>query len=892
MQKDNAREYEDASTAHATDVVPLSAAHAMDVAALAEKLGADVTNGLTSEDAERRLTENGHNVIMAEEGRSVFAIVIAQIKNPIVYVLLVAAVVSLVLGESLDAIAIAIVLAINTGIGFYLEFQAERSMQELKDLSATKAVVWRAGERKEIDATEVVLGDVVLLEEGYLVPADGRIVELAGLQVNESSLTGESIPVDKSDQQIDANTQLADRTCMVYGATHVTRGRGRILITATGMHTEVGRIAELVGSSDQSTTPLEKKLQSLSIKMIAITVVIAGIVLVSGLASGRQLMEIVTIMLALSVAAIPEGLPIVATIALASGALRMARRNVIVKQLSSVETIGSADVICTDKTGTLTENRVGVESVVTANATHLLTEDALLADADAAQILTAGFLCNNAVMETANASGDPIEVALRNAAVTAKLDTSELLQRAPRIAEEPFSSETKVMATLHQREQGFVVYAKGATEELLKYCTSSSNGAGGQEKGPSGFDAQRWLDAEHQLAANGFRVLGFATADFAQKPQKMLADLMFIGLVGMVDPLRADVKPAIQECIEAGIRVIMITGDHPATALKIGKELGIETADRVVTGSSIDGGAWDDERLTANVFARVNPEHKLALVTALQEQDSVVVMTGDGINDTPALRKADVGVAMGQRGVAVAKEVADVVIKDDAFTSIVAAVREGRIIFDNIRAFVIYLLSGNLSELLVIGATAVMNVPFQLVPLQILFINLLSDVLPALALAFTEGRSDIMRSKPHGLQDPLVASRHWRAIVVYGIVIASCSMGAVVWAGTMTHDGNSVLQQNNVFFFTLVLSQMIHVFNMGGRNRLSRSVLRNRYVWAALGMNVVLIALAHAFVFTREVLSIQTIGFREWLVVIAFSLLSFIVNYLAKRVLARIKTAP
>ena len=371
MQKDNAREYEDASTAHATDVVPLSAAHAMDVAALAEKLGADVTNGLTSEDAERRLTENGHNVIMAEEGRSVFAIVIAQIKNPIVYVLLVAAVVSLVLGESLDAIAIAIVLAINTGIGFYLEFQAERSMQELKDLSATKAVVWRAGERKEIDATEVVLGDVVLLEEGYLVPADGRIVELAGLQVNESSLTGESIPVDKSDQQIDANTQLADRTCMVYGATHVTRGRGRILITATGMHTEVGRIAELVGSSDQSTTPLEKKLQSLSIKMIAITVVIAGIVLVSGLASGRQLMEIVTIMLALSVAAIPEGLPIVATIALASGALRMARRNVIVKQLSSVETIGSADVICTDKTGTLTENRVGVESVVTLSLIHI-----------------------------------------------------------------------------------------------------------------------------------------------------------------------------------------------------------------------------------------------------------------------------------------------------------------------------------------------------------------------------------------------------------------------------------------------------------------------------------------------------------------------------------------
>lgn len=850
--------------------------YATPAATVVERLHTDAIHGLDEREAERRYESDGPNALETTARRTLAAVILAQLRSPVVIVLCTANAISIGLGEYFDAAAIAVVVVINTVLGTILERQAERSMLALATLSIGTATVLRDGRRRVIDAVRLVAGDIVELEAGDVVQADGRLMEAIQLLVDESALTGESLPVSKDVATVEQGSALADRTNMLYRSTHVRDGKGRMVVTATGSRTEVGRIATLVASARQNTTPLEKRLQALTIRMVVLTMAVATVVFVSGLIAGRSAAHLVTIILALAVAAIPEGLPIVATIALARGMLAMARRNVVVKYLSAVETIGSVDVICTDKTGTLTENAVVVDDIVTRLRHTRMTDD-VGSYADVKAVLETGALCNNATLDEERSIGDPLEIALLAAARRGRVDTAALRTARRRLAEIPFTSTSKMMATIHDDAGLRRIHVKGAVEVLLEHCVHDDG---------TPLDADEtswWLGQTERLAEDGRRVLGYASGRVTDDIETIPRDLRMLGITGMIDPLRGDIGDAIDRCRQAGIRVVMITGDHPATARTIARHLKLEAAGTVITSSMLHDGVTAAMAATTSVYARVTPEHKLQLVTALQQGGHVVVMTGDGVNDAPALKKADVGVAMGNRGTAVAKDVADVVVLDDSFASIVAAISYGRTIFDNIRSFLIYLLSGNLSELVVIGMTTVLDAPYQLLAMQILFINLLSDVLPALSLAATEGSHDVMERKPRPTSEALVGRRHWAAIVAYGVVMGAASMGAVEAAHMIGSPTPHEEQANNVFFFTLALAQMLHVFVMGSGPRISRAILRNRYVWYALGLNILIMAVLHIPTVTREALGIVDLDPRHWAVVVVMSVGALAVNLVIKR---------
>lgn len=843
-------------------------------------LGTHPHTGLSSEASVERLGRYGSNSIAQKEENKWVYILLNQLKSPIIYLLLFAAGVSFWFSEWVDAVAILIVLVINTLIGFYMELQAERSMQALKQLSVVPAKVIRDQRLIEINSDQIVPGDMGFVEAGDLVPADGRIISLSQLQVDESPLTGESIPVEKQTHPLAADTTLAERNNMLYKGTYISKGNGYFAVTGTGADTELGKVASLVRSADQTATPLEKKLEGLSKKLIWITLVLVVLIFSAGLLYGHGITEMLTTSIALAVAAIPEGLPIVATVALAQGMIKMARKNVIVKQLSAVETLGGTSVICTDKTGTLTKNKIEVSTIVT--------------NSDEARELIKGVcvLCNTADIYLKKELGDPLEIGLLKYAVKEGVDINDYRRRYSKISEEPFSSETKIMCTLHQAGSGLTVYAKGAAEELLDRCT--------RVKGTSGephLDDQlrsHWLREAERLASSGLRVIAAAYKTSGFPEEKLSQDLVFLGLIGMIDPPREEVFPAIQECRAAGIHVIMITGDHPATARNIAHQLRI--ADNYDAPVIIGKEMKDFEELpagekmkwmNANIFARVSPKQKLDLVSVLQENQEVVAMTGDGINDAPALKKADIGVAMGLRGTQVAQEVADMILKDDSFTSIVLAIRQGRIIFENIRKFVIFLLSCNLSELLVISIASVFNLHFQLFPLQILFINLVTDVLPALALGMTEGSPDIMKKMPRNLGEAIIDVDRWKAILFYSAIIGATSIGAVFLSHYLLHypESWSQLLCNNILFFTLIFSQLLHVFNMGNSSAgfFSSEVFRNRYVWMAVGVSAAILMLVYSIAPLKEALSLHEMSAYDWAITLAASVFSLVVIQISKK---------
>jgi P-type Ca2+ transporter type 2C len=860
-------------------------------------LQSDASHGLVVQEVQQRLKHFGLNAIAEAETQTVFQTLIHQFKSPIVYLLLFAAALSFWFKEWLDGGAILVVIIINTVIGFFMEYQAGQSMKALKKLSLVPAKVIRDGMLAEVNSSEIVPGDLVFAEGGDLVPADGRIIRSMQLQANESALTGESIPVEKQNTLLPVAAQLADRTNMLYKGTYITRGNVYLLVTATGMETELGKIARLVHSSGQSATPLEKKLMQFSKKLIRITIILVVIIFFSGLLNGQKPLEMLTTAIALAVAAIPEGLPIVATMALARGMLKMAKHNVIVKKLSAVETLGGTTVICTDKTGTLTQNRVEVNRLLTPSGEWMDKKaDITISDKQFELATKVAVLCNTAeIFSDGNELkevGDPLETGLLKFAYSRHKDINLLRTENPKVDEEPFSSETKIMATLHEVNGSYFVCAKGAAEELLDKCKGVYN-----EDGISTLDLkakEKWIREAENLASSGERVIAMAYRETNEKPKTLSRHLTFLGLVGMIDPPRPEVLPAIEECKSAGINVVMITGDHPSTAKKIGLELGIisNPGTEIIHGSQMK----DYEELTkeeknwwadTNVFARVNPRHKLDLVKVLQEKGNVVGMTGDGVNDAPALKKADIGIAMGERGTQVAQEVADMVLKDDSFSSIVVAIRQGRIIFENIRKFVIFLLSCNLSELFVIAVAAVMNLHFQLFPLQILFINLITDVLPALALGITRGSSEIMKQVPRPPGEPIIDSRRWKAIFCYSIIISLCSIGAVLYSHYNLHSAEGWQPQlcNNILFFTLILSQLLHVLNMGSGNSwfFRTEVFRNRYVWYSLIISIVGLITLVQFPVVKQALDIHDVNMADWSTIIIASMLSFILIQLTRK---------
>ncbi len=866
--------------------------HSITIEQAAQKLNADLEKGLTHKEAAQRLEKYGSNLITQGSIRSAWQILLSQFKSPIVYLLLFATAVSFWFQEWLDASAILVVLFVNSIIGFYMEYRAQKSMLSLRRLSSVLVKAFRDGKIYEINSDDIVPGDVVFVEAGDVIPADTRIIRSAQLLIDESALTGESVPVEKSQGILNENTILAERTNSAYKGTHVSKGNAYLLVHSTGMNTELGAIANLVQSSEQAATPLEKKLEDFSKKLIKITVALVVIILIAGFINGQNFLEMLETSIALAVAAIPEGLPIVATLALAQGMLKMAQYNVIVKKLSAVETLGGTNIICTDKTGTLTQNKMEVVFIAMPGENYWKKEEEFTGNKEIIdEVINCSALCNTAqVYKEENQlkeSGDPLEIALLRWVIDQKHDIAEIRNNFPKKDEEPFNSETRIMATLHQKQDKYYVYAKGAAEELLLKCTHIWH----NEKMLLDEAArEKWLMKAQEYAASGQRLVALAYSENETEPNVLTENLTFLGLVGMIDPPRPEVLQAIADCKTAGIKVVMITGDHPSTAQYIGNHLGISKAEeKPITGKGMkEYASLNDEDkklwLSTSVFARVNPKHKLDLVSVFQEKGFIVAMTGDGVNDAPALKKADIGIAMGQKGTQVAQEVADMVLQDDSFSSIAVAIRQGRIIFDNIKKFVTFLLSCNLSELLVVAAAAVLNLHFQLIPLQILFINLITDVLPALALSLTKGNSNIMQQKPRNTAEPIINSRRWKIIFFYAFVIASASIAAVFFNHYVYHKNNAwdVTMCNNILFFTLIFSQLFHVFNMGDGPFYNNEVIKNSYVWYATTANILILIIVLKIPFARQTLGIILMTWAEWKIILTASFGSVFIIQLIK----------
>jgi len=858
---------------------------ALNIQEILSELYTHADNGLTSGAAKERLLTYGANKIEEEKSRSLWLIFLSQFTSPIVWLLMVAAGLSFYFQEWLDGLAIIVVIIINAIIGFYMEYQAERSMNALKKLSSVPSKVVRDGELIEINSEEVVPGDIAYIEAGDMIPADGRLIKGTQVQIDESALTGESLPVEKQVNAITADAPLAERTNMFYKGTYSTKGNGYFVVTATGMSTELGNIAKMVQTADQATTPLEKKLEDFSKKLIWITVALVVIIFIAGLLDGQKFLEMLETSIALAVAAIPEGLPIVATMALAQGMLKMAKYNVIVKKLSAVETLGGTNIICTDKTGTLTQNKIEVSKVITAANTEESKEI----------VNQIAVLCNTAELQFENGTekeiGDPLETGLLKYVQKQSKEIKKYRIDFPKIKEEPFSSETKIMATQHKRDGILITFAKGASEELLKRCSRCL-----EENGISSMDSSKrlfWIQQAEELANSGLRVIAGAFNPAPDSDGTLTTDLVFVGLIGMIDPPREEVFKAIEECKTAGIDVVMITGDHPATAKNIALKLGIEKESSLKTMIGKEMNPYeslsDDEKKKwseTSVFARVSPKQKLDLVTVLQEQKNIVGMTGDGVNDAPALKKADIGIAMGLRGTQVSQEVADMVLKDDSFSSIVIAIKQGRVIFENIRKFVIFLLSCNLSELLVIATASVLNLHFQLFPLQILFINLITDVLPALALGVTDGSDNIMQKPPRNINEPIIDKQRWITIFFYSIVIGAVSISSVFVSHLTVHKTETWNPElcNNILFFTLIFSQLLHVLNMGSSNSFFKSeIVRNKYVWYAISISALIVITIYLIEPIRNVLSIYELTIYDWLISLGASIVSVIIIQIGKK---------
>ncbi|ARA92556.1 ATPase [Rhodothermaceae bacterium RA] len=868
---------------------------------LAAELDVRPEQGLSDEEAAARLRRYGPNRLRAHPRRSAWHILMDQFKSLIVALLATAALVAFLSGETLEGWAIVAVLLINAAIGFATELRAVRSMEALFAFDRLTARVRRGGHVKTLPAEQLVPGDVVLLEGGDLVTADLRLVEASKLQTDESALTGESIPVGKRPEPVAEDAPLAERTSMLYKGTAVTRGSGLALVVATGMATELGRISALVAEAEDEATPLEVRLQRLGRRLIWVTLGIAAAVVVSGTLTGKALLLMVETGLALAVAAIPEGLPIVATIALARGLRQMARRNALINRLASVETLGATGVICTDKTGTLTENRMTVTRLALARGEVSLEADAppepdpLLRAA-----LEVAVLCNNASLPDSadgHPSGDPLEVALLEAGARFGLTHSALTAEAPEIREEAFDPDVKMMATFHRQPDGVRVAVKGAPEPVIAASTHVLTG-----DGPRPLDEatrRAWLARNQALAADGLRVIAVATRTVDDVRAAPYEALTLLGLIGMEDPPRRDVRPAIQQCRQAGIRVVMITGDQPVTARAVARAVGlVEEEDApVIHGADLEPLDALDEAtrrrlLDARLFARVSPAQKLDLIALHQQNGQVVAMTGDGVNDAPALKKADIGIAMGQRGTQVAREAADMVLLDDAFSTIVAAIEQGRIIFGNIRRFVFYLMSCNVSEMMVVGLASLIGTTLPILPLQILFLNLVTDVFPALALGVGRGEDDVLRRPPRPASEPILTRAHWLGILAYGVLFTVAVLGALLIAGRGL--GKPPEEAITVSFLTLAFAQLWHVFNLrsAGSSLWRNEITRNPYVWGALGLCSGLLLLAAYLPGLARVLSVTPPDLADWGVILGMSLLPLVVGQMLKPLLRHPFTTP
>ncbi|MEE8334448.1 MAG: cation-transporting P-type ATPase [Alphaproteobacteria bacterium] len=852
----------------------------MSADAVAAMLETDPTRGLDDAEIDRRQLRCGPNLLQTHVGTPFWHIVAHQFTSVLVWLLIGAMVLAVVFGDWLQGIAIGVVIAINALIGVVTESRAVRSMEALRRIGRTTTRVRRAGHMIEVAAEALVPGDILLLEGGDIVTADARLIEATNMAIDESLLTGESEPVEKRPQPLAPETRLADRACMAFRGTAITGGVGTAIVTATAMQTEIGRISSLVASVGVARTPLERQLNVLSSQLIWLTLGVAVVIAFAGIADGRPWLMMVQTAIALAVAAVPEGLPMVSTLALARGMWRMARRNALLDSLPAVETLGATTVICCDKTGTLTENRMTVESVMDAAGGISQTADIEPGTTPGAfAVLECATLCNRAEVERTDGLvqgiGDPLEVALLLAAGDAGIEIAGLRARLPKLDEDPFDSTSKMMATSHQAANGLLIAVKGAPEAIITRATRIDEGNGIRVLTDD--DRAAWRGRIDELAGRGLRMLAIARCEDGVPGGDPYEDLEFLGLVAMRDPPRLDVRDALAQCRAAGIRVVMVTGDHGLTARAIARDVGLDDSDGWHGGENLGrldtlDEAAREELARATIFARVTPEEKLRLVEFLQGRGEVVAMTGDGVNDAPALKRADMGVAMGVRGTPVAREAADMVLRDDSFATIVFAIEQGRVIFTNIRKFVFYLLSCNLSEILVVGLATLGGLPLPLLPLQILFLNLVTDVFPAFALSACEGAPDVMDRPPRPPGEPVLPRRRWIAVALHGGAITLATLAAlfiaIQWLG---YDDRAAV---TVSFLTLAFAQLWHVFNMRERRSglLVNEVTRNPYVWGALALCTGLLLAATYLPGLSHVLKVVPPDGAGWAVVLGASL--------------------
>ena len=867
-------------------------------------LQGDELKGLSQDEAKKRFKIWGANVLNLQKETSLIRLFLRQFISPLIWVLLAAAILAFLFDEWLEGFAILGVIFINAIIGFFMEWQANHSMKALRNLAQTSANVFRDKQLKKIKASDLVPGDLIFLEAGDVVPADCRILEQNKVGIKEAALTGESIPVMKQEQSLQGEVILAEQNNLLFKGTTVMMGNAKAIVFATGLYTELGKISKLAQEAQKATTPLEKKLNKLSMKLLWLTLILMFIILILGIIQGRDIYVMIKTAIALGIATIPEGLPIVATIALSRGMLRLASHQVIVKKLSAVETLGETQVIFTDKTGTLTENQLSVATLGFEFATSNTffeknklqfenPEDHYIPNTFAfEQIKKIASLCNNASLNykknsTANI-GDPLEIALLKFTQGNGTSLRDYKKDYPRLKEIPFDSNTKMMGTLHKngKRPDFLVCIKGAMEVVIKQSDYVLTKDGRKDLN----NKNLWIERADQLAAKGLRVLGFAYSEINEKEDQFFHNLTFVGFIGFLDPPRPDIKPAIQTCKEAGIKVIMVTGDHPETARNIAFKTGLVDSETVPVfhGQHLKS----EEQLTSkertallntNIFARVSPAQKLDLVSIYQNEQMTVGMTGDGINDMPALKKADIGIAMGKRGTEAAKEVADLILENDAFTSIVLAIKLGRSIFQNIRHFVVYLLSCNLSEILVVTIIALFNFDSYLLPLQILFLNMITDVFPALALGMNKTSDHVMHLPPRKPKTPIISSKMWKSIVLYALGLTIAVLAATFYA--IYYLGVDEVSANNYTFYTLILAQLWHVFNMpdASQSFFKNEVTHNFHIWMSLITCIIITFIAYKIPVTQEVLNLKSMSWKMFGEIFIFSLFPVLFIQFLKR---------
>jgi Ca2+-transporting ATPase len=887
--------------------------HQLDASAALTQLASDADRGLSEVESRRRLGEYGANELEVDSRISPVILLLEQFKNILVVILLVAVALSAFLGHTVEASAIAVIVLFAVLLGFVQEYRAERAIEALRKMAEPVATVIRDGMEIDIPSRELVPGDIIILLTGKKVPADGRIISAVNLQADEAALTGESLPVEKQSEPLEsAELPVGDRRNMVYAGTALTYGRGRALVVATGLQTEFGKIAQMLKTVRTSKTPLQLNLDRVGRILGQAALIIVLIIVTLGLYRGQPLLEMFIFGIALAVAVVPEALPAVVTISLAIGVQRMVKRNALIRRLPAVETLGSVSVICSDKTGTLTKDEMTVRKIYVAGqmvevsgsgyeprGTFSLDGNRIAPSQPLKDLLMAAALASDAHLHSTVAGepgsadgfawrikGDPTEGALIVAAAKAGLDKADLDMRFPRIGEIPFTAETKRMTTLHASNGGAVAYTKGAPEIILDSCNRQLSEIGETEL--TGTAKQIIAAAARRMASEALRVLALAYNTNATL-RNAEREMIFLGLVGMLDPPRPEAKAAIDTCRRAGIKPVMITGDHPLTAQAIARELGLlNKADGSLIGSDLD--AMSDDELAAKVesvvlYARVSPAHKLRVVAALQHNGHVVAMTGDGVNDAPALKKADIGVAMGITGTDVSKEAAAMTLIDDNFASIVAAVEEGRGVFDNIKKYLMFLLSCNIGEIGLMVGTSALGLPLPLSAVQLLYVNLATDGLPALALAVDPPEADLMRRAPRDPRIGIFTRPVVSLMLVGGLWSALVNLALFSWALASGHNNNVAMTMT---FVSLVLIEFFKAYSFRSeKHSLMIRPFANKWLNLAITWELALLLIVVCTPFLQQVFGTVSLPWERWAIVVGAALTVLPVLELGKSVLRR-----